>query len=349
MSDKYGVGIVGMGWVSGEHFKAYSNNEHAQVRGVCSLTVDESKAKLAELSATQCTEGVEVFATYEEMLACPEIQIVSVCSPPSLHPAQAIAAARAGKHVCIEKPLALNLANLRRIQQAVDEAGVKTIVSLECHYNPEVQVIKSLLDQGMIGEVFQCEADYYHGIGPWYAQWSWNITPQEGGSSYLSAGCHALDAVRYFAGSRVTEVSAFANSSRSNNLKYQYPPNTVCILKFENGVIGKCASSIEYIGPYYFPITINGDAGHIRNNQLWSNKIKGQQGMATIPTIMLDSGDVTHHPFQGEMDELLDCIVNDKESHLSVNNAAKTFEVVYAADQSAKEGRTIRIEEFLAK
>ena len=348
MSDTYGVGIIGMGWVSSEHFKAYSNNEHSEVRGVCSLTVEESQAKLAEISEAHSIEGVKVFATYEEMLADPEIRIISICSPPSLHPGQAIAAAEAGKHVCIEKPISLNLPNLRRMQKAVDEAGVKTIVSLECHYNPEVQVIKSLLDQGMIGEIFYCEADYYHGIGPWYAQWSWNVTPEEGGSSYLSAGCHALDAVLYFVGSRVTEVSAFANTSRGNKLEYQYNPNTVCLMKFENGVVGKCASSIEYIGPYYFPITIHGDEGHIRNNQLWSKKIEGQQGMATIPTIMLDSGDVTHHPFQGEMDEFLDSIVNDTEAHLSLNNAAKTFEVVYAADESAKTGRVVKMEEFLA-
>jgi len=348
MSEVMGAAVVGMGWAAGEHFKAYQNNPHTRVVSVCSRTCEGAQAKLAELSAETEVDGVAVCATLEEVLANPEVQIVSITSPPSCHVEQAIAAARAGKHICLEKPIALNLPDLRRLQREVAAAGVKTAVCLECHYNPEVITIKSLIDQGLIGDVYYVESDYYHGIGPWYKQWAWNITVEEGGSALLSAGIHALDLVMYLAGSEVVEVASFACTSPNNPLRYAYHPNSVTILKFANGAVGKCAASIEYRGPYYFPFEIHGEAGTIRDNTFFSTKLGGQKGMAAIPTILLDSGDVTHHPYQDEIDELVECIRTGREHPINLDYAVRTHEVVFAADRSAAEGRMVRLEEIRA-
>lgn len=349
MSKQLGAGVVGMGWAAGEHFKAYQRNPHTRVVGVCSRTPEGARAKLAALAAEVETEGVKVYASYEEMLADPGVDVVSICTPPSQHVNQAVAACRAGKHLCIEKAIALNLADLRRLERAVREAGVKTAVCFECHYNPQVVTIKNLLDMGIIGDIYSVEADYYHGIGPWYQQWAWNITREEGASALLSAGCHALDLVLWFAGGGVTRVASFAGFSVNNPLQYQYPPHSVTILEFDNGVIGKCAASLDYRGPYYFPFEIQGEAGCVRDNQFYSSKLGGQRGMAAIPTIMLDSGDVTHHPYEDEINELVDCILEDRPHPIDVAYAARTHEVIFAADRAAAEGRVVRMDEVRAQ
>ena len=346
MAQQLGAGIVGMGWAAGEHFKAYQHNPHTRVVGVCSRTPEGARAKLDALSPEVDTAGVKVYASYEEMLADSDIQVVSICSPPSKHVDQSIAAAQAGKHLCLEKAVALNLPDLRRLQAAVRGAGVKTAVCFECHYNPQVITIKNLLKMGVIGDVYSVASDYYHGIGPWYRQWEWNVTVAEGASALLSAGCHALDLVLCFAGGHVTEVASFSGTSRNNPLQYQYDPHSVTILKFDNGVIGKCAASVDYRGPYYFPFEIQGEAGCIRDNQFYSTKLGGQKGMAAIPTIMLDSGDVTHHPYEDEIADFIACILEHRAHPIDLDYAARTHEVIFAADRAAAEGRVVKMAEI---
>jgi predicted dehydrogenase len=344
-----GAAVIGMGWAAGEHFKAYQNNPHTRVRAVCSRTPGGAQAKLDALAADSDTEGVRVCASVAEVLADPEIKIVSLCSPPSLHVEQAIQAARAGKHIVLEKPVALTLPDLRRLQKEVAAAGVSVAVCLECHYNPQVLTLRSLLDQGLIGPVYYLESDYYHGIGPWYKQWEWNVTVEEGASSLLSAGIHALDLVMWFADSEVEEVFSYGCLSPNNPLQYCYPPTAVTLLRFATGTMGKCASDLQYRGPYYFPFEIHGEQGTIRDNQFFSTKLSGQKGFATVPTILLDSGDVTHHPYQDEIDEFVECLREKRPFPLDLSYAARVHEVVFAADLSAREGRPVPLAEIRGK
>lgn len=336
---KLGVGIVGLGWVSGEYVKGFTRNPETEVAALCSRSLDKAQAKAKEVGP-QC----RAYADYAAMLADDRVKIVAICTPHPLHPAQAIAAAKAGKHIVIEKPVAIDLENLRAMRDAVRKAKVRTVVSFELHWNPLVVTLKKLLADRAVGNVYYVEVDYIHGIGPWYGQYPWNRLKAWGGSSLLTAGCHSADALRCFAGADAVEVTAYANTSPENPLKYEYPPNTVAIVRFKNGVIGKVASLVEYVGPYYLPITILGDQGSIRNNTIFSKKLfPGQTGYATIPTICPDSGDVTHHPFQGEVDHFVECVKDGKESFLNLEEAIKTHEICFAADLSAEKGMPVKL------
>src|SRR5688572_6018644 len=104
---KFGVGIVGMGWVAGEHMRAWSKNPHAEVVGVVSRTRAGAEHKVAEVGIP-----ARIYDSYEEMLADPEVQIITICSPNDVHVEQAVAAAQAGKHICLEKPVALDVEGL---------------------------------------------------------------------------------------------------------------------------------------------------------------------------------------------------------------------------------------------
>jgi len=336
---KFGAGIVGSGWVSGEHISAYNNNPDTEIVALCGRTKEKAQAKLDE-----CGIKAVALDNYEEMLKRDDIQIISICTPNDLHPQEAIAAAQAGKHIALEKPIALNLPDLKAIQEAVNKSGVKTVVSFVLHWNPLFDIIRKLLKQEAIGKIFFGEVDYFHGIGPWYKQYFWNVKQAVGGSSLLSAGCHALDALHLFMGrKKMAQISAYSCRSDSGPFKdYEYDPTEVMIIKFADGSVGKVASSLECVQPYVFNINLVGTQGTIKNNLLYSkNLMPGQTSWAKIPTIMPDSGDVTHHPFQGEIDHLVDCIKNNKTSDVDVNDAYKTHEAIFAADLSVKEGRAV--------
>ena len=339
MADRMGVGIVGIGWVAGEHIKSFEKNPHTQVRGLTSRRRESAENQQRGLGA-HC----RVYDSYEEMLKADDIRIISICTPPPLHPEQTIKAAAAGKHILIEKPVALNHQDLLAMRDAVRKAQVRTLVSFVLRWNPLFETIKALLAEKAIGEVFYGEVDYYHGIGPWYGQYQWNVKKEMAGSALLSAGCHAVDGLRWFMGEEAVEVCAYSATSPNNPLKYEYPPNTVCIIKFAGGKIGKVAASIECRMPYVFNIHLLGDGGAIVNNKLHSLKLlPGQTNFATIPTVLPDSGDVTHHPFDGEIDHFVECIVQNKESHANLEDTVKTHEICFAADISAREGRPVKL------
>lgn len=334
-----GVAITGTGWVSSEYIKAFMQNPHTEVLAILSRDRDRAHAK-AEVMGLQNCRGYDHI---EEMLAAPGIQMVAICTPHHLHVEQGVISAQAGKHLIIEKPVALDLAGLRRLCAAVEAAQVKTIVSFVLRWNPLFQVIRSLLDAGVVGQLFYAEVDYLHGCGPWYSQYDWNIKKEIGGSSLLTGGCHAVDGLRWFLGKKAVEVFAYANVSAANPLKYEYEPNSVTLVKFDDGSMGKVASSIECVMPYVFNVELLGDMGTIRNNQVFSSRWCGQKGWASIPTVLPDSGDVTHHPFRDEVDHFVDCILTGRESHANLADAAETHEICYASEISAREHRPVRL------
>ena len=337
--EKMGVGIIGTGWVSGEYIRAFETNPHTQVRGLVSRDKARAQAKAEAMNASHCRP----YDRLEDMLADSSIDIVVICTPHHLHVAQAIAAARAGKHLVLEKPVALDLRSLRELQDAVRAAKVKTVVSFVLRWNPLFELIKAFLADGVVGNLFLAEVDYLHGLGPAYAQYAWNIKKEIAGSSLLTGGCHAVDGLRWFVGKRAVEVCSYANVSRENPLHYEYEPNSVTLVKFEDGTIGKVASSVECVQPYIFNVELFGDQGTIRNNQVFSKRWTGQKGWAAIPTTLPDSGDVTHHPFKDEVRHFVDCILNDQESHANLEDAALTHEICFASDISVREKRPVTL------
>lgn len=335
-----GVGIVGTGWVSGEHIRAFEENTHTRVVALCGRTQESAKAKAAE-----CGIACDIFTDFEKMLAHPDVNIVSIATPPNLHKVQAVAAAQAGKHLMLEKAMATTVEDAKAIRDAVAKAGVKSVVNFVLRWNPLFEIIKAQIADDAIGEIMMGEVDYFHGIGPWYKQFGWNVKKDVGVSSLLSAGCHALDGLRWFMGGEIDEVFQYATYGKGKDFAgYEYAPTTCTLLKFKDGRIGKVASCIECIQPYVFNINLVGAHGTIKNNNIFSKKkFAGQTSWITVPTILPDSGDVTHHPFVHEGAHLVDCILEDKESHCNIADAYKSHEACFAADRSGKEGKPVKL------
>lgn len=343
MNDKIlGAAIFGAGWVAGEHARAYQS---------CARTRLVAVGSRREESARNCAAyagAPDAFITtdFDELLRHPDVDLVSITTPPDLHCDLTVRAARAGKHVCIEKPIALDWESCLRMQQAVREAGVKSVVAFVLHWNPSLLNTRNLLDRGAVGKPYYIEVDYWHGMKASYPQYSWAVTKEQGGSSLLSAGCHALDALRWFAGvdNDVTEVSAYAVPHRGDNTGWGYDPTTVLLCRFADGTLGKCASVLDCVMPYQFNINILGTRGTIRDNRVWSEEMfPGQTDWATIPTVLPNSGDVAHHPFSGQMDAFAAAILDGTPCLPDLDDAVKTHEVIFAAERAAQTGSAVQL------
>ncbi len=338
--NKLGVGVIGTGWVAGEHIRAFNENPHTQVLAICGQSEDMARNKAAECGVT-CDPSSD----YAAMLKRSDINIISIATPPNLHCEHAIAAVQAGKHLLLEKAMATTLRDARAIRDAVANAGVRSVVSFVLRWNPLFEIIKAQLADNAIGRVYLGEVDYFHGIGPWYAQFSWNVKKEVGASSLLSAGCHSMDALRWFMGGEIVEVFQYAGGGKHGDFAaYEYDPTTVTLCRFSDGRIGKVASCIECVQPYVFNINLVGTHGTIKNNLFFSKtKFPGQTSWVEVPTILPDSGDVRHHPFKPEVAHLVESIRTGADSHCNVADAYKTHELCFAADLSGKERRPVAL------
>lgn len=332
---KYNVGIVGYSWVAGAHIEAINKTAFARVTAICSTR----KLDSAEISARH-GGTISCYTNLEKMLADPDIHVVSICSYPADHAKQVIMAAKAGKHLIIEKPIALTWEECLEVETAVKEAGVKTCVCFECRFSSQMLTIKSIIDQGLLGKIHYGEVDYFHGIGPWYGQYRWNTIKAAAGSSLLSAGCHAMDALLLCMGSEFEEVSSYASYSDNKDFKqYEYPTSSVSIVKFKNGAVGKVASVIDCLQPYYFHFHLVGSEGSLLDNKYYSTKSAGldKNKWTEIPMKMLDSGDVSDHPYQAQFEAFFNAVEENCEMPLtSLADALKTHQLIFAADKSAE-------------
>jgi len=341
---KYNVGIVGYGWVASAHIPAINATSLGQVTAVCS----RRELNAAELS-TRHGGSISVYRDYEDLLADPQIQVVSLCGFPKEHAAQAIRAARAGKHLIIEKPLGLSLKELRALQQAVRQAGVRVCVCFECRFSSQFQAIKSVIDRGLLGKLHYGEVDYYHGIGPWYDQFRWCAAKKESGSSLLNAGCHAMDALLLCMGEEAVEVSSLSTKSQAKVFApYGFPSTSVTLVQFKNGSVGKCTSSIDCLQPYYFHTHLLGSKGSLLDNKFHSTELgTNKSAWSTLSMKMLDSGEVTDHPYQTQFEAFLRAVDKGQEMPLTnLAEAARTHEVIFAADRSAQLGRPVKLSEL---
>jgi len=344
MSD-LNVGVVGLGWVAGAHIETFKNVEGANVTAVCSRR-DPDEKKLEK----QFGIPIKVYKNYDDMLRDPSLDIIDICTEHPLHAEQAIAAAKADKHMIIEKPIALNYEDAKAVGEAIRKAGVKACVCFEVRFSGQGMAIRSMIDEGLLGDLHYGEVDYYHGIGPWYNQYDWNIKKDKGGSSLLTAGCHALDLLLWYMDDEVVEVSSYSNKSKSPHFTpYEYDTTSVTLLKFKNGRIGKVASVIDALQPYYFHIHLTGSEGSLLDDQFYSSKLKGttKDRWSRIAAPLIDSGDVDDHPYLPQFQSFVESIKNDETMKLTdFDTAFKSHKVAFAADMSAREGRPVKLSEM---
>lgn len=337
----FNVGVIGHGWVATAHIPAINATGKARVTAIYSSRPLDGAA----LSA-QYGHPVKAYNDLAALLADRSIDAVSVCSYPQDHARHVIAAARAGKHIIVEKPLAMSWKDCLAMDKAIRDAKVKSCVCFECRWSSQFLVTKAVIDEGLLGDLHYGEVDYYHGIGPWYGQFRWNVRKDAGGSSLLTAGCHALDALLLCMGNDVAEVTSYDTKSRSPIFKpYEYTTSSVTILKFKSGRIGKCAAIVDCLQPYYFHTHLVGSEGSLLDQKFHSNRLHtDKHKWSGLSMKMLDSGDVSDHPYQTQFTAFFDALAGGRDMPLtSFKDALKTHEVLFAADKSAATGKPVKL------
>jgi predicted dehydrogenase len=353
--DTLGVGITGIGWCASQHITAFQKNPHTRVTWLHGRDEARTRANLAKNGLA--IPDARFTTDYDDLLRAPDVDIVSITTPNHLHARQAVAAAQAGKHIVLEKPTGLDVGELVQIRNAVRAADVRTIVSFELRYNPYLKVARWLRESGRLGQIRFARTQYLSHVTDWYSGWDWVRTRESGRSHLLAAGCHAVDALRWCSGLEALDVSAFHTQFTAG---YEWPTSIVANMRLENDALGHVTSSTDFKMPYAFQVELMGDRATLRQDLLlWLDEplrvdeltaanpvpgvrfengsdVNGNPGIH-IRTVMPGSADVTHHPFQDEIDDLVESILDARPTAIDVFDAQKTMEVCLAADRSAEQ------------
>lgn len=334
---KLGIGVIGMSWVANEHIRAWKQNPYCEVVALASHSQDNA----ARVQRAHDLPNARLYTDWTELIRDDRVGLVDICSMNHLHATQGIAAAEAGKHLLIEKPAANNLSDLRALERAIDKSGVKSLVGFVLHWSPFFQSVHSMIDEGFFGPIHYAECDYFSGNqDKWYAGYHWVRTKEKGGSALPAAGCHAVDAIRQFVRSQAVEVFAYSgNFTRV----MEWDATIVTLIRFANGAIGKIGCTLEGNVKYQFNVRLHGAKGTLVNNRFLTDYLPGQTGWAEFPTILPDTPEVSHHPFQPEIDHLVDCIRENRTPLVDIKDAVKTHEIMFAAELSAQDGRPVKL------
>ena len=226
----FGFGIIGCGMISRFHAKAIADIENAHLVG-CWNRTPESADKLAE--ETDC----KAYGTLEEMLADSEIQVVTIGTASGAHLDPAVAAAEAGKHVIIEKPLEVTLERCDQIIQACEKNNVKLATIFPSRFHQSSQLMKSAVESNKFGQLTMGDAyvkwyrtQEYYDSGAWRGTWE-----MDGGGALMNQAIHSVDLLYWFMGPVKSIVAQTATLAHE---RIEVEDVATASIQFENGALG---------------------------------------------------------------------------------------------------------------
>jgi UDP-N-acetylglucosamine 3-dehydrogenase len=232
------VAVIGAGLIAQRaHLPAYAAADEVEIAAIVSGHRETAEAAARQFGSPR------VLDSWQAAVADPEIDAVDICTPNSLHAAIAIAAAKAGKHVLVEKPMATSLAEADAMVATAREAGVVLAVAHNLRFVPIYSAMQRLLADGAIGRIFSARGVFMH-AGPdefWGAtsDWFWR-EGEAGGGSLLDMGIHMIDLLRWMVGRPVQEVSAMT----ARLLKPTFADdNAMVLMRFEGDILASVQSS----------------------------------------------------------------------------------------------------------
>src|SRR5688572_27554194 len=205
-----GWGLIGTGRIADDRVLPGIN----AVAGNKLIGVVSRSQERADMFASKFN-AQHAYTRYEDLLANPEVTVVAVHTPNAQHAEQAIAAARAGKHVFCDKPMATNTADAERVVRECEKAGVKLGVNFQCRYMPCFIEAKRLIDGGAIGEVLLVTLEASAGARPGATLASWRVDPAIAGLGVsMTVGVHVYDILRFMLSSEIVGVTAMFDRPR---------------------------------------------------------------------------------------------------------------------------------------
>lgn len=326
----------------------YGGNKESVVQAVC----DQNRDKAVEAAKIF---GVEkIYTDWHELVKNPDIDAISICTPNYLHAPIAIEAAKNGKHVLVEKPMATTMSDAQTMVAAAQSAGVVLMVEQTERFNPVNEIARDVIHQGDLGKIFQVRTRSSHsGPDNWSPGSDWFFNKECAGfGSMADLGIHKLDLIRWLLGEEIVQVAGFTGTLAKPNCEVE--DNAVGVLRFKSGAMGVLESSWT-TSPGEGSTSIYGSEGNIKMGavadvpmaiefspkrevgfslSLPSGRIEKCRLVPNIPAASRSGGPFNH---------FVDCIKTGAAPISSGSDNLKSLEVILAILESSATGKVINL------
>jgi len=355
--NRINVGVVGCGNMGQTHLRSLLNHP---LCGTGHVTVVETNPETIEKLRREF--GVPVVPEIDPVLADPQVLAVVIACPNRLHAAMAIRALAAGKHVLLEKPMALNEADARAVVAAARKTGKTLHVGFELRHSLLPRTVKEMINRGELGELLSAHVIHYRG-GFWPP---WKGQRIDGGSLHLMEMCHVIDLFRWWSGDEVARIIA-TGSRRNVQAYYEYPDTQFNTFEFRRGFV---AHSLDCHARAAIPLTEADMYEDQYGHQYEYTLVGTQRALRFLPMRRVlyvyrherqTTGEIwqrlervvdfsqTHtlhdvaHDTTTEMDEFLTAAREGRDTHITPDDALQTHLVCLAAQKALDDGVPVKM------
>ncbi|MBM7581713.1 putative dehydrogenase [Caldicoprobacter guelmensis] len=350
MNEKINFGIIGCGRISGKHVEGIAkNSSDALLKAVCDLIPERMEAAVKRYNDCMGQEmDVKRYSDYQKLLMDPEIQIVNIATESGYHARIAIEALEAGKHVIVEKPMALSIKDADAMIEASKKYNRKLCVSFQNRFNLAVQKLRSAYEAGRFGKLIHGVASIrWNRDENYYRQASWRGTWALDGGALMNQCTHNIDLLQWFLGEAQTvyaQADTFLRPIEGEDC-------AAIIIRFKNGAIGIVEGSV-----CVFPrnleetLSIFGEKGTVCLGGIALNHIevwKFGDGLDDEQQVMQEYGEnpdnvygFGHAPLFADM---IKAVREDRRPAIDGEEGKKALEIILAAYKSVKTGLPVEL------
>lgn len=343
-----GFGIVGAGMISRFHAKALAEVRGAKLVACC----DNAPGRAAAWGKEFACAGYD---SLEAMLADPAVDAVTIATPSGAHMEPAVAAARAGKHVIVEKPLEITLKRCDKIIDACDAAGVKLSAIFPSRFHESAKLLKQAVDGDRFGRLTLGDAyvkwyrtQQYYDSGAWRGTWA-----LDGGGALMNQAVHTVDLLAWLMGP-VEEVQAFTATLAHERIEVE--DVVTATLKFASGALGVIEATTAAYPGYLKRIELHGSEGSAvmeeEDVKVWDFAQKTRSDAAIHRRMAnsrstgggaADPAAIGHHGHAMQFQDFVDAIRKDRTPAIDGPEGRKSVEIILAIYKSAKTGKKVAL------
>jgi predicted dehydrogenase len=344
----FGFGIIGCGMIANFHARAIGDIRAAKVMA-CYDTVPAAADRFA------AAQGCRAYHELKHLLADPAVDVVTVGTPSGAHLEPAVAAARAGKHVIVEKPLEITLARCDKIIRECDKAGVRLSAIFPSRFHQSSIELKRAVDQGRFGRLTLGEAyvkwyrtQAYYDSGAWRGTWE-----LDGGGALMNQAIHSVDILTWLMGP-VAQITAHTGLLAHQRIAVE--DTAVATLRFTSGALGVLEATTAAYPGYLKRIEVHGSEGSAAMEEedvvAWdfARKARGDAAIharmaARISTAggASDPAAIGHHGHTAQFRDVLEAIRENRRPAIDGHEGRRSVEIILGVYKAAETGKAVKL------
>lgn len=339
--------IVGCGVISPTHARSILELPGAELAAVCDIKEEKATALAAQFRQERAAP--DVYTDYRQMFERDDIDVVSVLTPSGLHALVGVEAARAGKHVLVEKPMDIALEQADRLIETCRTAGVKLGVISQHRFDPPLAALKQAVCENRLGQLNFGAAhtkwyrnQEYYDSGDWRGTWA-----MDGGGALINQSIHYVDLLTYIMGP-VEEVSAYCATRAHTRIEVE--DIAVAAVKFCSGALGIIEGNTAAYPGFCARLDIYGSDGSvvIENDRVkdWKFRSGEEYNADDGPTGFIggtSSHDIWHHSHRRQIWDMIEAVRNDREPLVNGIEGRRALQIVLAVYESSRTGLPVRL------